>query len=138
MSAVKNLLFDLNYFSYRVAFCSGLLDGLKEAYNTLSDEGKRAVLYECAERIGSVREAGEMLGLDEEELKELEAGWPEDSIFGGATEPAYEDGYLAGAEYAVYMAMYACRTRHIPYNADPVEEMGYEFYAKDPYHIPML
>ena len=91
-----------------------------------------AIACEYAERTGSMEEALQLLGIKEELLELLERDWEQQTAIGSAVQPIYE----AGAEYACCMAMYACRSRHIPYDGDPLIETMYDDYMTDPYDIP--
>ena len=95
-----------------------------------------AIACEYAERIGSMEEALQLLGIKEELAELLKHDWEQQTAIGTAVQPVYEDGALAGAEYACCMAMYACRSRHIPYDSDPLAEIMYDDYMTDPYDIP--
>ena len=140
MSALKNLYFELGSFAYHVAFYEGLKEELKKICQRMLEnreyEKMLAIACEYAERIGSMEEALQLLGIKEELAELLKHDWEQQTAIGTAVQPVYEDGALAGAEYACCMAMYACRSRHIPYDGDPVIEMEYENYAETPYEIP--
>ena len=140
MSALKNLYFDLVPFAYHAAFYEGLKKELKKICQRMLEnreyEKMLAIACEYAERIGSMEEALQLLGIKGELEELLEHDWEQQTAIGSAVQPVYEDGALDGAEYACCMAMYACRSRHIPYDGDPLTEMGYENYAEAPYEIP--
>ena len=140
MSTLKNLYFDLVPFAYHAAFYEGLKKELKKICQRMLEsreyEKMLAIASEYAERIGSMEEALQLLGIKEELPELLERDWEQQTAIGSAVQPVYEDGALDGAEYACCMAMYACRSRHIPYDGDPLTEMGYENYAEAPYEIP--
>ena len=95
-----------------------------------------AIACEYAERIGSMEEALQLLGIKGELEELLEHDWEQQTAIGTAVQPVYEDGALDGAEYACCMAAYACRSRHIPYDGDPLTEIMYDDYMTDPYDIP--
>ena len=95
-----------------------------------------AIACEYADRIGSMEEALQLLGIKEELPELLERDWEQQTAIGTAVQPVYEDGALAGAEYACCMAIHACRSRHIPYDGDPLTEIMYDDYMADPYYIP--
>ena len=95
-----------------------------------------AIACEYAERIGSMEEALQLLGIKGELEELLEHDWEQQTAIGTAVQPVYEDGALAGAEYACCMAIHACRSRHIPYDGDPLTEIMYDDYMTDPYDIP--
>lgn len=140
MSALKNLYFDLVPFAYHAAFYEGLKEELKKICQKMLEnreyEKMLAIACEYAERVGSMEEALRLLGIKEELPELLERDWEEQTAIGTAVQPVYEDGALAGAEYACCMAMYACRSRHIPYNSDSLMETEYENYAEAPYKLP--
>ena len=140
MSALKNLYFDLVPFAYHAAFYEGLKEELKKICQRMLEnreyEKMLAIACEYAERVGSMDEALQLLGIKEELPELLERAWDQQTAIGTAVQPVYEDGVLAGAEYAGCMAMYACRSRHIPYDSDPHIEAEYENYAEAPYEIP--
>ena len=140
MSALKNLYFDLVPFAYHAAFYEGLKAELKKICQSMLEnreyEKMLAIACEYAERIGSMEEALQLLGIKGELEELLEHDWEQQTAIGTAVRPVYEDGALAGAEYACCMAMYACRSRHIPYDSDPLAEIMYDDYMTDPYDIP--
>ena len=140
MSALKNLYFDLVTIAYHAAFYEGLKEEMKKICQSMREnreyEKMLAIASEYAERIGSMEEALQLLGIKEELPELLERDWEQQTAIGSAVQSGYEDGAHAGAEYACCMAMYACRSRHIPYDGDPLTEMGYENYAEAPYEIP--
>ena len=140
MSALKNLYFELGSFAYHVAFYEGLKEELKKICQKMLEnreyEKMLAIACEYAERVGSMEEALRLLGIKEELPELLERDWEQQTAIGTAVQPVYEDGALAGAEYACCMAMYACRSRHIPYDGNPLTEIMYDDYMTDPYDIP--
>ena len=140
MSALKNLYFDLVPFAYHAAFYEGLKAELKKICQSMLEnreyEKILAIACEYAERIGSMEEALQLLGIKEELPELLERDWEQQTAIGTAVQPVYEDGALAGAEYACCMAIHACRSRHIPYDGDPLTEIMYDDYMADPYYIP--
>ena len=140
MSALKNLYFDLVPFAYYEAFYEGFKDGLQDICKRMlacrEYEKVRAIVCEYAERVGSMEEALRLLGLEGELVGLLRHDWEQHTAIGTAVQPVYEDGALAGAEYACCMAMYACRSRHIPYDSNSLIETEYENYAEAPYEIP--
>ena len=140
MSALKNLYFDLVPFAYHAAFYEGLKEELKKICQKMLEnreyEKMLAIACEYAERVGSMEEALRLLGIKEELPELLERDWEQQTAIGTAVQPVYEDGALAGAEYACCMAAYACRSRHIPYDGDPLTEIMYDDYMTDPYDIP--
>ena len=140
MSALKNLYFDLVPFAYHAAFYEGLKAELKKICQSMLEnreyEKMLAIACEYAERIGSMEEALQLLGIKEELSELLERDWEQHTAIGTAVQPVYEDGALAGAEYACCMAIHACRSRHIPYDGDPLTEIMYDDYMADPYYIP--
>ena len=140
MSALKNLYFDLVPFAYHAAFYEGLKEELKKICQSMLEnreyEKMLAIASEYAERIGSMEEALQLLGIKEELPELLERDWEQQTAIGTAVQPVYEDGALAGAEYACCMAIHACRSRHIPYDSDPLAEIMYDDYMTDPYDIP--
>ena len=140
MSALKNLYFDLVPFAYHAAFYEGLKAELKKICQSMLEnreyEKMLAIACEYAERIGSMEEALQLLGIKEELPELLERDWEQQTAIGTAVQPVYEDGALAGAEYACCMAIHACRSRHIPYDSDPLAEIMYDDYMTDPYDIP--
>ena len=140
MSALKNLYFELGSFAYHVAFYEGLKEQLKKICQKMLEnreyEKMLAIACEYAERVGSMEEALRLLGIKEELPELLERDWEQQTAIGTAVQPVYEDGALAGAEYACCMAMYACRSRHIPYDGNPLTEIMYDDYMTDPYDIP--
>ena len=99
-------------------------------------EKVRSIACEYAERVGSMDEALQLLELEGELAELLKHDWEQQTAIGTAVQPVYEAGALAGAEYACCMAMYACRSRHIPYDSDLLMETEYENYAEAPYEIP--
>ena len=139
MSALKNLYFDLVPFAYYEAFYEGFKEGLQDICKRMlacrEYEKVRAIVCEYAERVGSMEEALRLLGLEGELVGLLRHDWEQHTAIGTAVQPVYEDGALAGAEYACCMAMYACRSRHIPYDSDLLMETEYENYAEAPYEI---
>ena len=140
MSALKNLYFDLVPFSYYEAFYEGFKESLQDICKRMlacrEYEKVKAIACEYAERVGSMDEALQLLELNGELVELLKHDWEQQTAIGTAVQPVYEDGVLAGAEYAGCMAMYACRSRHIPYDSDPHIEAEYENYAEAPYEIP--
>ena len=140
MSVLKNLYFELGSFAYHVAFYEGLKEELKKICQKMLEnreyEKMLAIACEYAERVGSMEEALRLLGIKEELPELLERDWEQQTAIGTAVQPVYEDGALAGAEYACCMAMYACRSRHIPYDGNPLTEIMYDDYMTDPYDIP--
>ena len=140
MSALKNLYFDLVPFAYHAAFYEGLKEELKKICQKMLEnreyEKMLAIACEYAERVGSMEEALRLLGIKEELPELLERDWEQQTAIGTAVQPVYEDGALAGAEYACCMAIHACRSRHIPYDSDPLAEIMYDDYMTDPYDIP--
>ena len=140
MSALKNLYFDLVPFAYHAAFYEGLKKELKKICQRMLEsreyEKMLAIACEYAERVGSMEEALRLLGIKEELPELLERDWEQQTAIGTAVQPVYEDGALAGAEYACCMAIHACRSRHIPYDGDPLTEIMYDDYMADPYYIP--
>ena len=139
MSALKNLYFDLVPFAYHAAFYEGLKEELKKICQRMLEnreyEKMLAIACEYAERVGSMDEALQLLELEGELAELLKHDWEQQTAIGTAVQPVYEDGALAGAEYACCMAMYACRSRHIPYDSDLLMETEYENYAEAPYEI---
>ena len=140
MSALKNLYFDLVPFAYHAAFYEGMKEELKKICQRMLEnreyEKMLAIACEYAERVGSMDEALQLLELEGELAELLKHDWEQQTAIGTAVQPVYEDGALAGAEYACCMAMYACRSRHIPYDSDLLMETEYENYAEAPYEIP--
>ncbi len=140
MSALKNLYFDLVPFAYHTAFYEGLKEELKKICQRMLEnreyEKMLAIACEYAERVGSMDEALQLLELEGELVELLKHDWEQQTAIGTAVQPVYEDGALAGAEYACCIAMYACRSRHIPYDSDLLMETEYENYAEAPYEIP--
>ena len=140
MSALKNLYFDLVPFSYYEAFYEGFKESLQDICERMlacrEYEKVKAIACEYAERVGSMDEALQLLGLNGELVELLKHDWEQQTAIGTAVQPVYEDGALDGAEYACCMAAYACRSRHIPYDGDPLTEIMYDDYMTDPYDIP--
>ena len=140
MSALKNLYFGLVPFAYHAAFYEGLKEELKKICERMLENGEYekmlAIACEYAERVGSMDEALQLLELNGELVELLKHDWEQQTAIGTAVQPVYEDGALDGAEYACCMAMYACRSRHIPYDSDLLMETEYENYAEAPYEIP--
>ena len=140
MSALKNLYFDLVPFAYYEAFYEGFKESLQDICKRMlacrEYKKVRAIACEYAERVGSMEKALRLLELEGELAELLKHDWEQQTAIGTAVQPVYEDGALAGAEYACCMAMYACRSRHIPYDSDLLMETEYENYAEAPYEIP--
>ena len=128
MSALKNLYFDLVPFAYHAAFYEGLKEELKKICQRMLEnreyEKMLAIACEYAERVGSMDEALQLLGIKEELPELLERDWDQQTAIGTAVQPVYEDGVLAGAEYAGCLAMNTCRYQPIHYDTYPhiVEE----------------
>ena len=114
MSTLKNLYFDLVPFAYHAAFYEGLKKELKKICQRMLEsreyEKMLAIACEYAERIGSMEEALQLLGIKEELPELLERDWDQQTAIGTAVQSVYEDGALDGAEYACCMAMYACES----------------------------
>lgn len=140
MSVLKNLFLDASEFAYQVAFHKGFVDELKKIYGHLQENNKieemRALVLEYGERIGSIQEAGKIFEIAMDQIKDLENEWERESAIGDTPQEAYIDGEITGAEYANYMAMYACRSRHISCSSASCDNMGYAEYEKEPYYIP--
>ena len=100
MSALKNLYFDLVPFAYHAAFYEGLKEELKKICQRMlenrEDDKMLAIACEYAERVGSMDEALQLLGIKEELPELLERDWDQQTAIGTAVQPVYEDGVLAG------------------------------------------
>ena len=140
MSVLKNLFLDASEFAYQVAFHKGFVDEIRRIYNHLRENNKieemRALVLEYGERIGSIQEAAKIFGVAMDQIKDLENEWERKPAIGDTPQEAYIDGEITGAEYANYMAMYACRSRYISYSSPSCDSVGYAEYEKEPYYIP--